>query len=131
MRKVPRLSRGKGFRGPEPFGCFNTGTAPVIMHSRTGKWLVGPEIELDDARNFILFEPNKNKRIYKGRNTSDKWWVYIYKSRKPAVSKFQELCDKQDKMNNEMRAEYLQAKKDSQSNNPEIRAKGIMALADY
>lgn len=29
-----RFTPGKGLRGPEPFGCMNTGVAPVIMRSK-------------------------------------------------------------------------------------------------
>ena len=42
MINVPTLRKGKGLKGPEPYGCFNTGVAPVIMHTVTGHWLVGP-----------------------------------------------------------------------------------------
>jgi len=46
---VPRLAKGKGYKGPDFYGCFNTGTAPAIFHSRTGKYVVGPELPARDA----------------------------------------------------------------------------------
>lgn len=42
--RVPRLAKGKGYKGPEFYGCMNTGMAPAIFHSRCGKYYVGSEI---------------------------------------------------------------------------------------
>ena len=30
---VPRLPKGRGYKGPEFYGCCNTGLAPCIFHS--------------------------------------------------------------------------------------------------
>ena len=51
--KVPRLDKGKGFKGPDFYGCMNTGTAPAIFHSRTGKYVVGPEMAARDAMQAV------------------------------------------------------------------------------
>jgi len=97
--QVPRLARGKGYKGPEAFGCFNTGLAPAIFHSRSGKYIVGPELRCRDTmREGLLLG---TKRVAgKGGNR-----VYIYKTRQPAVAKFQELCGAQMQYNAKLRQE--------------------------
>jgi len=129
-----RFTPGKGLRGPEPFGCMNTGVAPVIMRSKaTGKFLVGPELEVYEARNRILFDREKNKRILKGRlNPNDKRRrVYVFKTRAPAVAQFEKLVLAQRAQNDEMRAEYEDAKKRSQSSNPEVAIQGALDLSEF
>ena len=84
--KVPRLDKGKGFKGPDFYGCMNTGTAPAIFHSRTGKYVVGPEMAARDAMQAGACLLNK-RTFGKGRQK-----VYIFKGRGPAVSKFLVLC---------------------------------------
>src|SRR5438132_55632 len=44
--KIERLTPGKYWKGPEPFGCFNTGHAPIIWRpARLDKfYLVGDEV---------------------------------------------------------------------------------------
>jgi len=129
--KVPRLTKGKGMKGPEPYGCFNTGMATVILRSRaTGKYLVGPEIEVDTVREKILFGNNANKRIFKHPQYPHRT-VYVFKTRTPAVAKFVELCNRQLAENESDRQAHQQAKRDAQSSNPETRMKGINSLMDY
>jgi len=131
--QVPRLSKGKGIKGPEPYGCFNTGTAPVILHSRSGLWLVGPENEVDGARERLCFRENQNRRILKGhRNPSDRRrWVYVYRTRGPAVRRFQELCEERGRMNAEMRSEHARAARDAASSDPETSIRGALTLGDF
>ncbi len=61
--KVPRLAKGHGYKGPEFYGCFNTGMAPCIFHSRTGKYVVGPEIPCRDAMRagMTLFDKRRSR----------------------------------------------------------------------
>jgi hypothetical protein len=87
MITVPRLGKGKGFKGPEFYGCYNTGVAPSIFHSRTGKYVVGPELRCRDAMRAAL-TLTSHRVIGKGRDR-----VWMFKSRKPAVAKFTALCD--------------------------------------
>jgi hypothetical protein len=89
---VPRLAKGRGYKGPEHYGCYNTGMAPAIFHSRTGKYVVGPEIPCHDAMRagMTLFA---KVRIVNGTDPRRKVW--ILKSRKTAVSKFLVLCGAQ------------------------------------
>jgi len=48
--KVPRIPKGRGFRGPEWYGCCGTGAAPCIRRSKfTGKYVVGTEMSTDMA----------------------------------------------------------------------------------
>ena len=85
--RVPRLAQGKGYKGPEHYGCFNTGMAPAIFHSRTGKYVVGPEIPCRDAMRagMTLFAKVRIVGTYLRRK------VWIFKGRKAAVSKFMAL----------------------------------------
>ncbi len=90
--QVPRLAKGKGYKGPEFYGCYNTGMAPSIFHSRCGKYYVGPELRcLDAIRAGIgLFQKVRISAIETGNQK-----VWIFKTRKPAVAKFLALCGAQ------------------------------------
>src|SRR5664280_757339 len=97
---VPRLAKGRGYKGPEFYGCFNTGMAPTIFHSRTGKYVVGPELRCRDAmRNGVTFT---NARTYGDGNQR----VWIYKGREPAVAKFMAMCGAQIMENDAMRRDH-------------------------
>lgn len=98
--EVPRLAKGRGYKGPEFFGCFNTGMAPCIFHSRTGKYVVGPELRCRDAMRAGL--TLQNKRCHgEGRQR-----VWIFKSRKPAIAKFVALAVAQEQENAAMRKQH-------------------------
>ena len=101
---VPRLPKGRGYKGPEFYGCCNTGMAPCIFHCRTGKYLVGPELPCDDAmqQGVQSFFQQENM------GTSDGRRVWLYKSRKPAVAKFMALCGAQIIENENMRREHAE-----------------------
>lgn len=123
---IPRLTKGRGVKGPEPFGCFNTGHAPVIMRSRaSGKYLVGPELAVDAVRDAHLFHGHRRK-FGQGRDT-----VRVYRTRKAAVARFDELRAAMSAANDGMRAEYLQAKADAASSDPETAVRGALAMADF
>ncbi len=100
MIKVPRLPMGKGFKGPEFFGCCNTGIAPSIFHSMTGKYLVGPELACRAAMEQFITLKNKRVWDFRGRR------VWLFKGRGPAVKKFVELCEAREKENDKMRQEF-------------------------
>lgn len=97
---VPRLAKGHGYKGPEFFGCFNTGMAPCIFHSRTGKFVVGPELRCRDAMRAGA--TLQNKRTYGKGNQR----VWLYKSRKPAVAKFVALAVTQEQENRAVQREH-------------------------
>ena len=83
---VPRLAKGRGYKGPEFYGCCNTGMAPAIFHSRTGKYVVGQEMYCHDAmQEDVLLS---DRRVHgEGRQR-----VWIFKGRPAAVNKFMALC---------------------------------------
>jgi hypothetical protein len=88
MITIPRLSKGTGYKGPEFYGCYNTGMAPAIFHSRTGKYVVGPELPARDvmrAGTCLL-----TTRVVKCADA--RRYVWIYKGRKAAVTKFLALA---------------------------------------
>jgi len=99
---VPRLPKGAGYNGPEFYGCCNTGMAPCIFHSRTGKYLVGPELRCQDAmQQGVTFT---SKRTWgEGRQR-----VWLFKGRKPAVAKFMALCGAQIIENENMRRDHAE-----------------------
>jgi len=84
---VPRLPKGRGYKGPEFYGCCNTGLAPCIFHSRSGGYVVGPEIPCDYAMHKAAVMLS-NKRVWRDDYSRQVW---LYKSRKPAVAKFMAL----------------------------------------
>ena len=90
---IPRLTKGKGFKGPEFYGCFNTGMAPCIFHSRSGKFIVGPELRCRDAMRQGIGLTNA-RSVGEGNQT-----VWLYKTRKPAAAKFKALCAAQSHTN--------------------------------
>lgn len=99
---VPRLAKGRGLSGPEFYGCFNTGMAPSIFHSRTGKYIVGPELRCRDAmRNGVTFT---DARVHGDGNQR----VWIYKGRKPAVAKFMAMCGAQIMENETIRRDHAE-----------------------
>ena len=98
--QVPRLAKGKGYKGPEAFGCFNTGMAPAIFHSRTGKYIVGPELRCRDAMRAGLLLGRQRTHGEGGHR------VYMFKTRKPAIAKFMALCEAQT-ADNKATAEHV------------------------
>jgi hypothetical protein len=76
--EVPRLTKGRGFRGPDFYGCFNTGSAPCIRRSRfTGKYVVGAEMNTDMALSDPRILSNRRKFEVAGRV------VWVFKTRAP------------------------------------------------
>lgn len=101
---VPRLAVGHGYKGPEFYGCCNTGMAPSIFHSRSGKFVVGPELRCRDAMQYgLLF-----KYLIWGEGPQRVW---IYKGRKPAVAKFLELCEAAEDTNRDLAAQYADTRR--------------------
>ena len=124
---IPRLRKGQGIKGPEPVGCFNTGTAPVLFHTILGRWLVGPELAVDGARRAILFDRYKHKRTlqFDGRT------VHIFSTRAPAVARFQAILAVRTAERAADVARIRAAHADIISGDPERVARGAVALADY
>ena len=102
--QVPRLKQGQGYKGPEFFGCFNTGVAPSIFHSHTGKYVVGPELRCRDTMRAAL-TLTSHRVIGAGRDR-----VWLFKGRGPAVSKFLALCGAVIMENADMARKYAEAR---------------------
>lgn len=98
--QLPRLNRGTGVRGPEPYGCFNSGFAPVIRRSKlTGRYIVGFQLDTEFAIKDIR---SLGKRTFKVNGRP----VWSFKTRKPAVAKFQELVNTRNAQNRAIAAEF-------------------------
>ena len=125
---IPRLTLGRGLKGPEPFGCYNTGVAPVILRSRaSGRYLVGPEIAVDEVRGAHLLVRNARRRRFgKGRET-----VWVFRTRAPAAARFRELVSAAEARNAEMRSECDGARRDAASRDPETALIGTLRLAEF
>ena len=90
LYQVPRLTKGKGVRGPDFYGCCNTGMAPAIVHSRVaGRYLVGPELYITEFEYvFQIFkQPRKRKFTFDNGRV-----VHAFRTRKAAVELFQQLA---------------------------------------
>jgi len=103
MIQVPRLAKGHGYKGPEFYGCCNTGMAPAIFHSRCGKYYVGPELRCRDAMRAGIGYFAKVRTIGEGRQK-----VWLFKGRAAAVRKFLVLCGAQLMENEKMRREHTE-----------------------
>ncbi len=120
MIKVPRLAQGHGFKGPDFYGCCNTGTAPSIFHSRFG-WVVGQECACREA----MREGHHlaDIRTYgSGRRT-----VHFYKTRGPAVRLFMAQCGARILENEAMRKEHRETARLAQQGD----LSAVMRLGDY
>lgn len=129
-RSVPRLKPGQGFKGPEPVGCFNTGTAPCIFRSKIDGvgYLVGPEICIQDARDAFCFFNMKGKRTWRPRDSKLKWKVvYRFRSRGGAVKKFVELVNARMEERRKDRREISELKKRAAN----LDMDAVLKLGDY
>lgn len=119
--QVPRLKQGQGYKGPEFYGCMNTGMAPAVFHSRSGKYVVGPELRCRDAMRAALTLSDR-RVVGEGRQR-----VWLFKSRGPAVAKFLALCGAAILENAEMARQHREAR--------EKAARGdmaaVLALGDF
>lgn len=110
MNLPKRLPVGKGYQGPDYYGCCNTGHAPVILNSRElAEWsalnprgyrfAVGDSLWVDDAVMAML----------RGKVAGATWehgtmaTVRFFKTYKAAQKYFAERCEKIKAMNREMR----------------------------
>ena len=131
---VPRLKPGKGVKGPEPYGCFNSGAAPVILacsdamdftHKKIAFYVVGPEHEVRfckmDYRIYFIRHPKA--RSCKVNSTK----VYKFKTRRSAVAKFKELCDKMNEWNRAEAGNHQELLSKAKAGD----AKAALDLADY
>jgi hypothetical protein len=96
--------------------------APAIFHSRTGKYVVGPEIPCRDAMRACACLDNK--RTW---GTDPRRKVYIFKGRAAAVSKFLALCGAAILQNHQIRQEHIETARKAKAG--DIGA--ALALGDY
>jgi len=89
-----RMKLNQYFRGPDHYGCSNTGLAPILMKSRDMhkfpglargfKFLVGPDALSDDALRALMIHGKVKGRTYKRHRHT----VKFYKSYKSAKREF-------------------------------------------
>ena len=83
MKRLPTISEGSGYLGPTYNGCNSI--RPGIFHSKSGKWVVGPELY---ARQVLAKGGHlSTKRLHKYNNQV----VRVFKSRPSAVKYFNSL----------------------------------------
>ena len=122
MIQVPRLAKGHGYKGPEFYGCCNTGMAPAIFHSRCGKYCVGPELRCRDAMRAGIGYVAKVRTIGEGRQK-----VWLFKGRAAAVRRFLALCGAQLVENEKMRREHAETARKAARGD----LTATLALGDY
>ena len=94
-----RLPIGKMVRGPEYYGCCNTGHMPVLVHSaqlenfcsRGFRFCVGDDLYISDAMNAVLF-PKAGKpktSVWKTKYAT----VRFFKTYKAAKKYFLDRCE--------------------------------------
>ena len=124
---VPRLKDNQMMKGPDHFGCFNSGLQPTIRKAmrrtvqaaeKEVRYIVGPDLWGSEVgvkfRKFQIEAPfygTPRKRIYRNEHGRE---VFVYKTRGPAVKKFVALCNEVMESNEADRIEYrsLKAKAD-------------------
>ncbi len=135
-----RLGRGKGIRGPDHFGCINTGLAPGLLHSRKMieypglfngcRFAVGPVAYMNDGIMKRAQQPRARKVTVGGRT------VHFYRTYKAAKARYAALCDEIRAANERARGEVAQARATLRAAGPaapvtEEGFRAAMVLADH
>ena len=112
-----KFTPGRYVVGPDAHGCFNTGHAPCILRLRCAGYvlLVGYEGDLLDrvVRRKAYWAALSNKRTTQGM-----WGkIYIYRTRRPAVARYDAMVEVQVEANKATRAKIraLRTKEDLES----------------
>ena len=126
--KIERLTPGKYWKGPEPFGCFNTGHAPIIWRpARLDKfYLVGDEVlTLYPAEAYSKARAAILKHCMSFEFHGQCAWVFW--TRKAAERQFNKLIEQRvaDLKRDRERVKELAAK----ANRGDIGA--VLELGDY
>jgi len=134
MELPQRLGKGRGVRGPDHYGCCNTGLAPAIMKSQAlcndpklsngYKFVVGPELFVDDAIR-AMYTGKVSGRTW--RDHTRRYVVRFFKNYKAAKKAFQSLVDTITQENNETRDKHVALKKAASEGNPQA----ALDLLDY
>lgn len=100
--KWKRLNKGKGRVGPDWYGCSNTGTAPAILHSRCGRYFVGPEVAVFGDAALLWHKGDQRKRSV----TVYGYKVRVFKCGTSARKAFRALCDSAEERNANIREHH-------------------------
>ena len=88
-----KLKLGKYVKGQEPYGCFNTGVAPIIARSKLAKQYIGKEyaVGTEIDANYHLTDAilNEMGRVWKKGYKPPK--VKFYKTKVAAIKEFNRL----------------------------------------
>jgi len=131
---IPKLKYSQILKGAEPFGCFNTGVAPILTRVRVNErgiglgpkstvYVVGTEYPARDVRKYLRSVgtiPASVKKEMKGK-------VKVYKTRKAAVNAFLRLQGQMVKSIREDRGEYDKARKEAAKGDLEA----VLRLGDF
>jgi hypothetical protein len=117
---LPRINKGKGYLGPEYFGCCGTGRRPAIFHSINGKWVVGTELSAREAIRKALHYGNKRLLDCNGP-------VTVLKTKKAAVAAFTKLCEVVEDWNLSQRREYETTREKAKSGD----MAAVLKLGDF
>ncbi len=127
--KIPTLGIGKGWLGPEAYGCIGTGTRPCISHYPFG-WYVGAESDVRDMIAYHCRQSARGQKLEKTFKTGDRI-TRFYQTRSSAIGYFRVLLSERYRMNDSLRGGHQTAIKQSKSKDPSTAIAGLLAAAEY
>ncbi len=122
-----RLPIGKGEKGAEPIGCFNTGVAAVIIHSRSAQKYLDKPYAVGKAMDAQYSLKENIMQAMRGAPHK----VKFYKSAELAWKEFDRLDGLIRASNREDREAIAKARQDIKSHDPSKAIKGALALSDF
>jgi hypothetical protein len=134
------IREGHFVRGPEFYGCFGTGTAPIIKRCVANaagiEYVVGPELDARDFGRALCFKETARKYIGKKIITgfgscNDRHPIYAFTSKKLAVRKFRALCQQQLDANAHEALAHADALRRAHSQDPVVAMQGALDAADW
>lgn len=116
-----RFTRGKGWAGPEFYGCCGTGMRPIILRCPYKQvedtlFFVGPELCVEQHKYQIALDRLRGHRKFKygeGKRT-----VFVFKTKSNAIEKFLELCQAILDYNEQERQEVARLREDTRRHKP-------------
>lgn len=98
------IQPGHFIKGPEFYGCFGTGTAPILkrcVYNAAGiAYVVGPELDTRDFARALMFDATARKyagkKVITGFGTCNAHHpIFAFGKKSAAVKKFRALCEQQ------------------------------------
>ena len=117
------LAPGSYIKGPEPNGCFNTGVAPVIAHSKRAEKYLGKAYIVGRDMDILFDLPGLVQSVLRGGKSK----VKFFKTSKSAWAEFDRLTAQMDAANAE--EHQVVAKLKARADHGDLEA--LLELHDY